>query len=226
MDRQQIRDTLVIERYLQGKLSAEEEQAFEETYLADAEVLNDLVLTEQLREGLADTGGEHSGFAAPAAREPGWFGSPRYALAASIVAAFGLVSSGWLYVQNEDFRSGAQRTATNTRLLPLVTVRGANVNTLEVPPAGELTVLLLDPGYTEHDQFRARLIRTDGGAATEVLRADELTATYEGLVALSLPQGMLTAGAYEIELDARERDWPAGRDFEPLTRTPLTVVAP
>ena len=38
MDRQYIRDTQVIERYLQGRLTAAEEQAFEEAYLADPEL--------------------------------------------------------------------------------------------------------------------------------------------------------------------------------------------
>ena len=38
MDRQYIRDHQVIERYLSGALTADEEQAFEEAYLGDAEI--------------------------------------------------------------------------------------------------------------------------------------------------------------------------------------------
>ena len=50
MDRQYIRDHAVIERYLSGALTAEEERAFEEAYLGDQELLDQLQAAERLRE--------------------------------------------------------------------------------------------------------------------------------------------------------------------------------
>ena len=49
MDRQYIRDHAVIERYLSGALTAEEEQAFEEAYLGDQELLDQVQAAERLR---------------------------------------------------------------------------------------------------------------------------------------------------------------------------------
>ena len=66
MDRQHIRDTDVIERYLQGTLSAAEEQAFEEAYLADPQLLEELEVAERLRAGFKDLdAAEAPGRAAP-----------------------------------------------------------------------------------------------------------------------------------------------------------------
>ena len=54
MDRQYIHDNRVIERYLSGQLSAAEEQALEEAYLADPDLLAELEATERLRDGIKD----------------------------------------------------------------------------------------------------------------------------------------------------------------------------
>ena len=54
MDRQYIRDHAVIERYLSGTLTADEEQAFEEAYLGDAELLDEVQAAERLREGIKE----------------------------------------------------------------------------------------------------------------------------------------------------------------------------
>src|SRR5262245_4174493 len=219
MDRQHIRDHQVTERYLNGTLSPAEEKAFEEAMLADPELQEELDLAENMRAAFKDFGAAGSVETAPkAARWLGFVSSPRYALAASLVAAAALVSTTALYVQNQDLRGGAG----HTRLLPLVSVRGAaNPNEVAAPASDELTVLLLDPGFGGYDVYRAVLARRDG---QEVLRRDGLIPTYEGLLALGVPGAMLSPGTYEIRLSGGRRDWPETRELDELSRTLLTVA--
>ena len=230
MDRQQIRDNQLVERYLNGTLSPAEEQAFEEAYLADPQLEEEVDLAERLRTAFKDFDAAGSGerVAPPRARRLDLLSSPRYALAASLVAAVALASTAALYVQNQALRGGGAgetfAAEGQTRLLPLVSVRGAaNPNEIAAPAAGEWTVLLLDPGFGEYDVYRAVLARRDG---QEVLRRDRITPTYEGLLALGVPGEMLSPGSYEIRLSGGRRDWPAARELDELSRTPLTVVAP
>jgi hypothetical protein len=111
-------------------------------------------------------------------------------------------------------------------LLPLVSVRGGGgANVVAAPAADEWTVLLLDGSFTDYDRYRAVVVRRDAGAEQELLRLDGMTATYEGMLAVGLPGRVLTPGEYEVRLAGGRADWPAGRDLDELTRTPLTVAA-
>jgi hypothetical protein len=227
MDRQHIRENQVAERYLNGTLSPAEEQAFEEAYLADPQLERELDLAERLRTAFKDfdAAGSAERMAPPRARWLEVVSSPRYALAASLVAAVALASTAGLYVQNQALRGDGGQTFARgqTRLLPLVSVRGAgNPNEIAVPRPGEWTVLLLDPGFGDYDVYSAVLTRSGGD---EVLRREALTPTYEGLVALGLPGEMLSPGSYEVRLSGGRGDWPATRELDELSRTPLTVVA-
>ncbi len=224
MDRQYIRDAQVIERYLKGTLSAAEEQAFEEAYLSDPQLLDELEVAERLRAGLEDVNVADS--AMRTASRSRWLelaSSPRFGIAASLVAVAALAAATGLYVQNQGLRAGSTFTvATQTRLLPLVSVRGAaNPNEIAAPARGEWTVLLLDPAFGEYDTYRAVLVRR-GGA--EVLRLDGLTPTYEGLIAVGVPGDLLSPGDYEVRLFGGRRDWPPPRELDELSRTPLTVA--
>ena len=231
MDRQYIRDAAVIERYLHGRLTPQEEEAFEEAYLADPALLEELELAEKLRDGLRELPQSEHG-AAPA-RRPRWLeltGSPRYGLAASLLAGLAVLASASLYLENQTLKGGAgapPAAAGNMRLLPLVAVRGAgDANVIAAPRGDETTVLLLDAGFTDYDRYRAVLVRRSGGASTELLRVDDLVPTYEGRLALGVPARMLAAGDYEVRLEGGRRDWPAERGLDELSRTPLTVAAP
>lgn len=230
MDRQHIREAQVIERYLQSKLSPAEEQAFEEAYLGDPDLLAELEAAERLRDGLKDIhAAEH---VVPAPRRSGWLAlaaSPRFGIAASVVAAAALVASGLLFVQNRSLHDSARgplAAASSMRLLPLVSVRGAgDANVIGAPAAGEWAVLLLDPGFADYDRYRAVLVRVEGGAEREILRLDDMTPTYERQLAFGLPGGLLAPGDYAIRLAGGRREWPAGHALDELSRTPLTVTA-
>src|SRR5258706_16090556 len=142
MARQHIRESEIIERYLQGKLGAAEEQAFEEAYLGDPELLAELEAAERLRDGLKDFHEAARGVRTPP-RSP-WLdlaASPRFGIAASVVAAAALVASSALFVQNRGIERAVTAplaAASSMRLLPLVSVRGAgDSNVIGTPAANE-----------------------------------------------------------------------------------------
>jgi hypothetical protein len=223
MDPHQMHSSDLIERYLQGRLSPAEEQAFEEAYLADPALLREVQLAERLREGFKDRAAAEEA-PRPAARS-GWLArasSPRYGIAASFVAAVALVAAGALYVQNQGLEAGGAGTAArHARVLPLVTVRGAgNASVIAAPSAEEWTVLLLDTGFTDYDVFGAALLRD--GSDEELLRLDGMEAS-DGTVAFGVPGSALPPGRYEVRLQGARRDWPAGRAPDELSRTRLTV---
>jgi hypothetical protein len=228
MDRQYIRDNDVVERYLQGRLTPPEEQAFEEAYLSDSALLEELELATRLREGVRDAGAARPPVA-PRQRSR-WLavaGSPGYGLAASLVAAVGLAAAGALYVENGSLKSGGSPSvaASAMRVLPLISVRGSSAaNVIPVPRADEWTALLLDTGFSDYDRYRAVLLRRSDGV--ELVRVDDLLSTYEGFVALGLPASAVVPGEYEIRLEGGRRDWPAERAFDELSITPLTVALP
>jgi hypothetical protein len=223
MDRQHIRDTLVIERYLQGKLSAAEEEQFEEAYLTDPELLAELKLAERLREGFKDLPLDTPArVAAPRTRWLDFAASPRYGIAASLVAVAALFASGMLFLQGQ---GGEPLTAASrTRVVPLVAVRGGgNPNTIATPAADEWTVFTVDTGRGDYDRYRVTLVRGDGG---EVAGFDGLTPSGDGTVALGFQGNGLSPGDYEVHLAGRQLDWPAGRADDDLSRLPLTITPP
>jgi hypothetical protein len=222
MDRQYIRDNQVIERYLQGRLTADEETAFEEAYIGDPDLFEELKAADLLRRGLELHDADGSGQQRPssAARSAG---APRYALAASLVAGIALASSAYLFVENRALQGEAVASvAAPGRVVPLLAVRGDNPNRIEAAVSDGWTVLLLDPGL-RYDRYRATLVRRGGAEAAELLSVDGLTPSYEDQLALVVPSRLLTAGEYDVVLTARMRDWPEQRASDDLGRTALVV---
>ncbi len=222
MNRQYIRDNQVVERYLQGRLTADEQAAFEEAYLGDAELLQELKTADLLRRGLEAHDAAQRGEQRPSAAARS-AAAPRYALAASLVAGIALTFSSYLFVENRELRS---ENVAPARVLPLLTVRGGNPNSIEAAATNDRTVLLLDPGFTPYDRYRATVIRRSDAAATELLSVDGLTPSYEGQLGVTMPSRLLTPGDYEVVLAGRMRDWPEQRASDDLGLTAFTVTAP
>lgn len=225
MDRKNTQQSELIERYLQGRLSAEEEQAFEEAYLGDPRLLEEVQLAERLRDGFKDAGGAER--APQSERRAAWLdvaGSPRYGLAASFVAAIALVTAGGLFVENRELEEagGGAGAAHHTRVLPLISVRGGRgANVVAAPAPGEWTVLLLDTGFADYEVFSAALLRS--GSEDEVLRLDDMVAS-DGTVAFGIPGSVLAPGDYEVRLQGGGRDAAAGGALAELSRTALTIA--
>src|SRR5262245_50835352 len=239
MDRQYIRDHQVIERYLKGELSADEEQAFEEAYLADQELLDEIELVERLGDGLKRVKAS-GGIAAPraAGRLRVFFASPQFAAAASVLLVVSLVFSGAMYRENQSLRPGGGLVAggggtrvlpliaATARVLPLIPVRGGPEIVVEAPDASELTVLLVDPGFTPHDRYSAVISRRGDATPVQVWASDNLVVSYEDQLAIAVPGQLLTPGSYTIDISGRMNDWPAARASEAVQQLVVKVVAP
>jgi hypothetical protein len=226
MDRQYIRDHNVIERYMARSLTAEEEQEFEESYLGNSEILDELQAAERLREGVKDL--EGAGRLERMRSRPQWqriLASPRYAAAASVLLAISLGFSGVLYRENSELREGGiSTTSPIVRFVPIESVRGATVATIREPEEDEFTVLLLDAGITEYDTYRGVLSRRLGERAEQIWSRSDLTPELDGMIPIGLPGRLLRPGSYEAMLDGRMNNWPAER-FDMISSTQLTVVA-
>jgi hypothetical protein len=225
MDRQYIREHAVIERYLAGALSADEEQAFEEAYLGDAAILEELQAAERLREGIAELDG--AGRVRRSRPQPGggWLASPRYAAAATVLLAVSLGFSTLMYRENRALREeGLAMTSAVTRFVPLESVRGTSAVTIREPEDDEWTVLLLDAGLTEYDSYRATLTRGLAEQSEEIWSRADLTPQLEGRVSIGIPGSILRPGTYEARLEGRMNGGPPDR-FEEISRAQLTVVA-
>jgi hypothetical protein len=225
MDRQYIRDHNVIERYMAHSLTAEEEQEFEESYLGNSEILDELQAAERLREGVKDLEGAGR---LERMRPPGWWqsvASPRYAAAASVLLAVSLVFSAAMYRENRSLReAGTSPASAMTRVVNLESVRGGDTTTIREPEDDELALLVLDTGPTEYGTYRATLTRQLGGQSEVIWRRTDLTPELEGRILMSVSGRLLRPGIYVAALDGHMNEWPAER-FEVISRTSLTVVA-
>ena len=223
MDRQYIRDNGVIDRYLKGALTADEEQAFEEAYLGDTELLEQIETAERLRDGVKGLGTVGS-FERSRWRWQQMFTSPRYAMAATVLLAVSLGFSTSLYNENRSLRDGASQTPLITRFVALESVRGTNVTELAAPEQDELIMLMLDAGVVAYDTYRAVITRRDGEQSQQIWsRADLSPELNETTVAVGLQGPLLRPGTYEAKLDGRMNDWPAER-FEQISLMELTVL--
>jgi hypothetical protein len=224
MDRQYIRDHQVIERYLAGALTADEEQAFEEAYLGDADLLGEIETAERLRDGVKglDEAGRLEG------ARPRWqraFASPRYAMAASVLLAVSLGFSTVLYRENRSLRSDSlSLDSMITQAVVVESLRGGTTAEIPAPQANEWRVLALDGGPDAYDTYRATLTRRDGERSEPIWSADDLALQLDGRIWIGMPGRMLREGTYEARVEGRMNDWQPGR-FEEVTRVDLEVVA-
>jgi hypothetical protein len=227
MDREYIREHQVIERYLRGALTADEERAFEEAYVGDPKLLDEIELVERLQKGIQDlsaAGGIERPLAG--AKRSGLLFGRQWAMAASLLLVVSLAVTGGLYRENASLRQGQLLSAgVNTRLLPVLTLRGEPETVLEAPEADDWAVLLVDPGFTEHDSYRAVVTRTSGQQPAEIWSVGGLEPEYQDQLAIGLPGRLLAPGEYEIAITGRMSDWPAER-AEPVSQIPLRIVAP
>jgi hypothetical protein len=93
----------IAERYLQGKLSESEEAEFEERFLGNPELLDELELAEKLQQGLQDVAIVETLHkkARPGSRSASFFRTPQYAAAATVFLFVSMAVSTVLYQRVE-----------------------------------------------------------------------------------------------------------------------------
>jgi hypothetical protein len=228
MDMNRINEQLLIERYLQGTLSDEEEKAFEEALISSPELMEQLETAERLREGLKDLHAVDGLESQPERRfsPAALFHSPRYALAATVLLAVSLVTTGKLYMQMSDPAMPMQ--AADTHIMELHTVRGTNsddsINTFELKNPGNWQVLMVDPGYELYSHYRATLTRkTEDQSPEVILELDNMQPDYQDQLALGLPSNLLSLGDYEVHIEGWRNEWPTNHDYEPVNSVTFRV---
>ena len=134
--------------------------------------------------------------------------------------------SGVLYRENSSLRQSQGLFAGGgvARLLPVVGVRGAAEIPLEAPEPNDVAVLLVDPGATPRDVYRAVVSRREPQGTAAVWTADGLTVGYEDQLAILMPGRLLVPADYEIVVEGRMKDWPAARGSEVVQRLAVKVV--
>lgn len=241
MDMKHIQNNMLIERYLQGALTREESEAFEEAFLSSPELLDQLEAAERLQQGLKDVRAVESEearhekvvpldlFRSPRRAMAATMHSPRYAMVATLFLAVTLVASGTLYRQNQsllDLASTSDYSAV--QIVTLETVRGAAnddpFNVVDPGVANGQIVLLVDPGFEPYSHFRATVIRLEDESAPQtVFQLDKLQPDYEDMLALGVPASRLTPGDYEVRVEGWRSEWPANQEFEPAKRVTFRV---
>ena len=222
MDEKYIKEEMLVERYLEGKLTAEQVASFEEQFLSSDELLNELEAAERLGQGLHDMSALENAHVTkkPTSNVVSLFQSPRYAMAASFMLLVSLGVSSVLLQKNAHLSEFDSNQAIPTEIIPLVSVRGAAGNELNTLPLGDAPkqfVLMLDPGFEPYSHYRATVYQLDTAKEPAMLwQVDEMLPGYEDMLALSVPSSVLNPGDYEIQLEGWQDEWPANHGFEQL----------
>jgi len=215
-------ENMLIERYLEGRLSDEEAAAFEQQFLSSDELLDELEAAELLGQGLHDISALENARATakPTSNVISLFQSPRYAMVASFMLLVSLSVSSILLHQNDRLSESGSNWAVPTEIIPLVSVRGvagSDLNTLSLGEAPRQFVMMLDPGYEPYSHYRATVYGLDpAGESAMLLQVDEMIPGYEDMLALTVSSSILNPGNFEIKLEGWQAHWPADHGFEQL----------
>jgi hypothetical protein len=147
------------------------------------------------------TGEERYTVAADRAGMGNWlsnlFSIPQYAAAASFAAAVALTAGVLLNPLGAEHGTGGFQ-ATQTEIVPLVVVRGANSNPV-VFSAGTQLVLLVDVTGS-HAAYRVA-IRADRPGASSFWTQDDMQPTHLDSLAVGMPGDLLEAGPYVLTVE-------------------------
>ena len=228
MDDKYTNENMLVERYLEGRLSDEQTASFEEQFLSSDELLNELEAAELLGRGLHDVSALDN---AHVTRNPthnvvssstiaSLFQSPRYAMAASIMLLVSLGVSSALLQKNARLSEFDSGRAVPTEIIPLISVRGvagSDLNTLPLGDAPKQFVMMIDPGFESYSHYRATVYRLNSAGEPAMLwQVDGMLPGYEDMLALGVPSSVLSPGDYEIQLEGWLDEWPADHGFEQL----------
>jgi hypothetical protein len=202
MDRNYIEQHLLVDRYVQGRLEASEQDAFEERLVWDQSLIEDVQLAEHLRDGLKEVSATQADVAdAPGfdlvAAVAGLFAVPQFAAAASFLLAVTL-TIGVLTSPFVDLGSQSGTPALQTEVVPLFTTRSEDALEIAVDP-DTWTVLLVDV-IGDYATYRVT-VRKDDPGAEPIWMQDGLLPTYPESLAVGMPGSALAAGRYVLTVE-------------------------
>lgn len=200
MDKAYIEKHHVIDRYLLNQLTADERDAFEQRFLDDPQLLDQLEQAEAMRSGLREATDTLKTRDPSRGRLVGWFAKPAVAYGVAGLAIASVTASVWL--MTELGRAGGAPQATPLRDdVWLETMRGAADAVRVSQPA----VIRVDVGPPPHAERYRLSIARDTNVFAEV---GNLTVDEDNAVSVVISQ--LPAGEYEVSVMADDEGANAG----------------
>lgn len=234
IDHPRIEREEIIDRYLAGRLPAEDEASFEEHLFACSACLEKVKWGEELRRGLQAVAAEDAARTMSSITLAAWIRSRRPAARAVLAAATLLVAAlpvALLWQQGELGRlrqqvlsaAGPAVPTGDFRLVSLGALRSSGLGTgaaptVEIAANDRRHVLLsLELPTVDSDSYRVTLL---DAAGEPIWRGDALQPTLYDSLLVNLPPSFLGSGDYRIEIEALSPD---GAD--PVAEMAFTVVA-
>ncbi len=202
METDYIKAHMVIERYVQGKLSDDEVVAFEERLLWDTALQEEVDLAEAMRNWFRESAKESKFTISEGSGGPRWIPNillnPGYAAAASFVLGI-LVALPML--QGTDQATGfAVDASAPSVVVPLFATRSTNNDLPDIPVTpNAVTLVLVDVPY--QDQTFNVIVR-DAATGDTVWAQDSLSTGYLDAVAVGLPGAAAPPGEYTLTIES------------------------
>lgn len=208
MTRQYVIDHQLVDRYLMGKLTEQEAEAFEDFYVTSPETLDELEHAAPLLEGFRAMGaaGDLRGSNVTALKpKPSpvmrIVGSPAYGIAASLFAMFAVI----LLVLQPN--AGQPRTehlqaSANVSIVQLAATRGGESGIEVFLGGSDQVVIELDLGYSAAERYSTTLRNAEGDI---VWQAQNVTPD-DSYLTLSLGKGLIPDGRYELYAEPADSD--------------------
>ena len=165
MDRTYIEAHHVIDRYLMGQLSADEKNAFEQAYLDDPELLDQLQRAQAMHAELKKAELQLSGKMGPSRSAARWMYRPAFALSALMLFGASLVLSGFLYSELRSQRSVSIVPIAVGNEVWLEQTRGQTDHLKTVPVNGPV-ILRIDIGPNDARSYSVDIGRQSGEVQT------------------------------------------------------------
>lgn len=202
MDINYIKMHLVIERFVQGKLTDDEEAVFEERLVWDKDMQEQVELAETTRDWLLTSADQNKYAFSETGRLSGFIRSvaaaPRYAAAASFVLGI-LITFSVLKSPDSEMEFAMDESAPSL-VMPLLVTRSSNSDLQPIPvKPGAVTTLLIDvPDPTQ--QFN--VLVQNGTTGDSVWEQTGLVAGYLEAVAVGIPGGAVPPGEYVLSISS------------------------
>jgi anti-sigma factor RsiW len=200
------RDLERIRDYVAGRLSDDEQQAFEDRLARDPGLVRELELSQRLREGLERLR-ERNQLNVPSRR-----GFPRHWPWAAGLAATVAVVALLLWVRPDDHQrvelmASAGPSTAPAATFTFVAMRGPSTTTvLDLPADGVVELRASRPAESAGARYRMVLNRVDaGGGRVTVGDRSGLESGADGLVRVYTNAARLSPGDYELRLEADRR---------------------